>query len=108
MPIVASARMWLRELFRRDHIERDMSKEMQFHLERETELNLRRGLPFEEARRAARVAFGGVEQMKEASRDARGTARIESVARDVRYAIRSLKSQPAFTLTVIATLALGI
>src|SRR5690348_3701601 len=108
MPIVTSVRMWLRALFRRGRIEREMSKEMQFHLERETELNIRRGLPFEEARRTARVAFGGVEQMKEASRDARGTARVESISRDVRYAIRSLKNRPAFTLTVIATLALGI
>jgi len=108
MHMVTSVRMWLRALFRRDRIEREMSKEMQFHLERETELNVRRGLPFEEARRAARVAFGGVEQMKEASRDARGTARVESMSRDVRYAIRSLRNRPAFTLTVITTLALGI
>ena len=111
MPIfssLASGRMWLRALFRRDRVESDMSKEMQFHLERETELNLRRGLQFDDARRTARVAFGGIEQMKEASRDARGTARIESLSRDVHYAIRSLKNRPAFTLTVIATLALGI
>jgi predicted permease len=100
--------MWLRALFHRDRIERDMSKEMQFHLERETELNIRRGLSLDEAQRAARVAFGGVEQMKDASRDTRGTAHIESIARDIRYAIRSLKNRPAFTLTVIATLALGI
>ncbi|HEY2379068.1 MAG TPA: ABC transporter permease [Gemmatimonadaceae bacterium] len=108
MPSVTSVRMWLRALFHRDRIERDMSKEMQFHLERETELNIRRGLSLDEAQRAARVAFGGVEQMKDASRDTRGTAHIESIARDIRYAIRSLKNRPAFTLTVIATLALGI
>jgi len=111
MPIVSSltsARMWLRALFRRDQLEREMAKEMQFHLERETELNMRRGLSFDEARRAARVAFGGVEQMKEGSRDVRGTARVESIVRDLRYAIRSLESRPAFTVTVIATLALGI
>jgi predicted permease len=108
MPIVTSVRLWLRALFRREHLEREMSKEMQFHLDRETELNVRRGLPLDEARRAARVAFGGVEQMKDASRDARGTARIESVWRDARYVIRSLTSRPAFTVTVVATLALGI
>ncbi|HEY2851784.1 MAG TPA: ABC transporter permease [Gemmatimonadaceae bacterium] len=108
MSIVTSVRMWLRALFRRDRVERDMSKEMQFHLARETELNIRRGLPLEEARRAALVAFGGVEQMKEATRDMRGLDRLESIVRDLRYAIRSLQSRPAFTLTVIATLALGI
>ena len=87
MPIVSSlisVRLWLRALFRRDRVERDMSKEMQFHLERETELNIRRGLPFDEARRAARIAFGGVERMKDAGRDARGTARIVSISRVVR------------------------
>ena len=62
----------------------------------------------EAALRRARLEFGGVEQMKEASRDMRGTARLESIVRDLRYAIRSLKNRPAFTLTVIATLALGI
>jgi predicted permease len=108
MPIVTSVRLRLRALIRREHLEREMSKEMQFHLDRETELNVRRGLPLDEARRAARVAFGGVEQMKDASRDARGTARIESIWRDVRYAIRSLMNRPAFTVTVVATLALGI
>jgi len=108
MPIVTSVHLWLRALFRREHLEREMSKEMQFHLDRETELNVRRGLPLDEARRAARVAFGGVEQMKDASRDARGTARIEAISRDVRYAIRSLMNRPAFTVTVVATLALGL
>ena len=108
MPSMTSIRMWLQALILRDSVERDMSKEMQFHLERETELNIRRGLPFEEARRAALVAFGGVEQMKEATRDMRGVERLESIVRDLRYAIRSLQSRPAFTLTVITTLALGI
>jgi predicted permease len=111
MPIVSSltsARMWLRALMRRDSLDRDMSKEMQFHLDRETELNIGRGMAFGEARRAAHIAFGGVEQMKEAGRDARGTARFESIVRDLRFAMRSLKGHPAFTLIVVGTLALGI
>ena len=108
MPIVTSVRLWLRALFRREYLEREMSKEMQFHLDQETELNVQRGLPLDEARRAARVAFGGVEQMKDAGRDARGTARVEAIWRDVRYAIRSLMNRPAFTVTVVATLALGL
>src|SRR5437764_14331001 len=62
----------------------------------------------EAALRRARLACGGVEQVKEASRDMRGIARLESIVRDLRYAIRSLRNRPAFTLTVIATLALGI
>src|SRR5438105_4204417 len=62
----------------------------------------------EAALRRTRLEFGGVEQMKEATRDMRGTAGLESIVRDLRYAIRSLESRPAFALTVIATLALGI
>jgi predicted permease len=62
----------------------------------------------EAALRRARLDFGGVEQMKEASRDMRGIDRLESIVRDLRFSVRSLKSRPAFTLTVIATLALGI
>src|SRR5438094_4329486 len=65
-------------------------------------------MPHEAALRRARLEFGGVEQMKEASRDMRGAARLESILPDLRYAILSLKSRPAFTATVIATLALGI
>jgi predicted permease len=65
-------------------------------------------MPYEAALRRARLEFGGIEHIKEVSRDTRGTARLESIARDLRYAVRSLRSRPAFTLTVIAMLALGI
>ena len=108
MNIFNSARMWTRALVHRGRVERDMAREMQFHLDREAELNVRRGMAPDDALRQARLAFGGVEQMKESSRDMRGTARLESIVRDLRYAIRSLGIHPAFTLTVIATLALGI
>jgi hypothetical protein len=62
----------------------------------------------EAALRGARLEFGGIEQMKEASRDMRGTARLESIVRDLRFGVRSLKSRPGCTVTVIATLAFGI
>ncbi|MGH7582133.1 MAG: permease prefix domain 1-containing protein, partial [Gemmatimonadales bacterium] len=98
----------LRALFSRAAVERELDDELRFHIDREAEKLLRQGVPPEAARRRAQLAFGGLEQMKEASRDARGTARLESLARDLRYAIRSLANRPAFALTVIATLALGI
>ncbi|MGH7524903.1 MAG: ADOP family duplicated permease, partial [Gemmatimonadales bacterium] len=79
-----------------------------FHIEREAEKYQRQGMGPEAARRRARLEFGGIERAKEASRDTRGTARLESLLRDLRYALRSLASHPAFSLTVIATLALGI
>ena len=61
-----------------------------------------------EARRQAQQEFGGVEQIKEACREARGTLWIESSLQDLRYSARSLRRTPAFTLAAIVTLALGI
>src|SRR5205085_395685 len=98
----------LRALFSRASVEHELDAELCFHIEREAEKYERQGVSHQAALRRARLEFGGVEQMKEASRDVRGTVRLESIVRDLRYAIRSLKSRPAFTLTVITTLALGI
>ena len=106
--LLSDVRYRLRAIFSRASVELDLDDELRFHIEREAEKYERQGMQQEAALRRARLEFGGVEQMKEASRDMRGTARLESIARDLRYAIRSLKSRPVFTLTVIATLALGI
>ena len=106
--LLSDIRYRLRALCSRGSVERELDAELRFHIEREAEKYERHGMSREAALRRARLEFGGVEQMKEASRDVRGTARLESIGRDLRYAMRSLKSRPAFTLTVIATLALGI
>jgi predicted permease len=106
--MLSDLRYRLRAVFSRASVEHELDAELRFHVEREAEKYERQGLSRDAALRRARLEFGGVEQMKEASRDMRGTARLESVARDLRYAVRSLKSRPAFTLTVVATLALGI
>src|SRR5437588_3816772 len=98
----------LRALFSRASVEQELDDELRFHVEHEAEKYERQGMSHDAALRRARLEFGGVEQMKEASRDMRGTARLESIVRDLRFGVRSLKSRPAFTLTVIATLALGI
>src|SRR5476649_2837499 len=98
----------LRAVFARASVEQELDDELSFHIERAAEKYERQGMRHEAALRRARLEFGGVEQIKEVSRDMRGIARLESMVCDLRYAIRSLKSRPAFTLTVIATLALGI
>ena len=106
--VLSELRYRLRALFSRASLEHELDAELRFHIEREAAEYERQGMSHDAALRRARLEFGGVEQMKEATRDARGVNRLESILRDARYAIRSLTSRPAFALTVIATLAVGI
>jgi putative ABC transport system permease protein len=93
-----------------DHrsLERELDDELRFHLEREAERLERNGLSRDDAVRRARLAFGGVERAKEASRDARGTTLVETTVQDLGYAIRGLRAKPGFTVGVVLTLGLGI
>lgn len=88
--------------------EREMDEEMRFHLEELTAKNVRAGMSPEEARRAARVSFGGVERFKEEARDEARPRWLEDLARDVRYGLRTLARNPGFTGVVVLTLGLGI
>jgi putative ABC transport system permease protein len=98
----------LRALFRRADMERDLDDELRFHVDRETEKLVRAGLSLGEARRQARLAFGGMDRTKEESRDARGVSALDIVGQDLRYAMRGLRASPGFAAAVIVTLALGI
>jgi putative ABC transport system permease protein len=98
----------IRVLLRRDDADRHLALEIQAHLARAAEQYERQGLSAAEARRQARVAFGGIEDIREQSRDARGTAFVDSVLQDTRYAVRGLAARPLFALGVAVTLALGI
>jgi len=101
-------RLQLRSLLRRGDVEHELDRELQFHLDQETEQNIRRGMPRSEARSAALRRLGGVAQVQEECRDTRPTAYIEHLVRDLRYAARMLVKAPAFTLAAVATLTLGI
>jgi putative ABC transport system permease protein len=106
--LLALLRGRYRALFRRGEVEARLSEEIQFHLEMETEKNLRAGMSPDEARRAARLVFGGVDRISEDHRDARGTRFVEDALIDVRYAARSLARTPGFVAVCVVTLGIAI
>ena len=96
-------------LTQRAREERRMNDEMQFHLDMEARrLMSEKGLSEDDARYAAKRAFGGVEQYKDAVRDERGTSWLEDLAQDARFAVRTLRRRPGFTTVASLTLALGL
>lgn len=101
-------RFRLRALFRRDAVEEELEEEIRFHFDREVEKHMRLGMDEREAKRRARLGFGGQEQVKEDCREARGTGFIELSLQDAKYALRQLRAHPTFALVMILTLALSI
>jgi len=99
---------WWHRLWRRDRMEADLARELRFHEEQTVADLVARGVRPDEARRRARLELGGVEQVKEDCRDARGTRWVEDLLRDARYALRSLRRMPGFALVAVLVLGIGI
>jgi predicted permease len=100
--------MRLRSLIRRNRVERELDKELRFHLEQQIEENRQRGATGTEAHYAALRRLGHLAQIQEECRDMRRTNYIENLLQDLRYASRTLVNNPAFTAVMVLTLALSI
>jgi hypothetical protein len=98
----------MRNLWKRDALDKNLNEELRAHMEMRTELNIAEGMPPEEARYEEQKRFGSATLMKERTHDAHISVSIESVGKDLRCGKRALRKNPGFTAVAVSILALGI
>jgi putative ABC transport system permease protein len=108
MPFLSRLASLRRNLFSRPRVERDLDEELRAYLDQLTEEKRQEGMGAEEARRAARLELGGLEQVKEEVRQVRTGQVLDEFLRDLRHGFRALRRNPAFTVVAVLALALGI
>ncbi len=108
MHLLHRLRAFLRLALGRNRAEQELDENLSSYLAMLTDEKIAAGMGPGEAARAARIELGGVEQVKEHVRDIRPAAWLETLVRDVRYALRGLRLHPGFTATVVITLAIAI
>ncbi|HKW46531.1 MAG TPA: ABC transporter permease [Gemmatimonadaceae bacterium] len=99
---------WIRAIVFGRRVDADLAEEIRFHIERETQANVARGMSADAARRAARLTFGSVDAAQETSRDERPGALMREIVRDVHFGARLLRKSPVIGITGVALVALGI